>query len=947
MALIAEHEEYLKLIDKTNAELYDSFKKMNSKAKKDEIDSFVEEYEKNTKKIEVYKFIAEQKRDELNIVQKSVVSIKEKVKENLEDKSTYLSAFGKVLCAKAGVTLAKAVKDELDGKAVDYGTLGSNLAKETGEALLAGVATAFLGPIGGSMVNMGFSMLFPEPPKPDPYLERFSKIDAALESGFKSIKDEIYKMDAKIDQRFYKWSNYVVEKTTFLIEEKTKINNAFLSIEKDLIYVDSIYNSIFVKRNNHIDESRILDINEGIKSKIIGLIDSFYSEKFSTETYTYKIIQFYRYKDPKFRPFTHTIDELLIYCHKIQALVELYFLKLKKIKKCLSVIYTNHTLKNKNDNKEDYFAALFDICRDEFDEKSNLFSKVYFLHNLAIGANNIFLYKNISSYYDTNKLNVDFNFLNGFGLVNPNNKSEQLAISFSDTKPTASPFSFIAKKDYIHRYVIGKKDRELPDGDFKMHLLTMQNNEYLIPVPVYIALGYGDTLILFDESFSLSVNVKVVTFEDAIFDGTIEKQLLHSGELVIPLEKVIRFSLPTPNYILNVCRSNKNERRVSYLNIWISHKNDDAIIEYIIPYNTYLNNSSRMAIGNFNDLGYGFQEARENTSGGVSNYTIIFLSNGYKQKTESINPLLSRLGVYNSDVYSNCFSGSSLNNITFFSTVNLRGPNTTSHILHSLNRKYYLKIDDYSEVHKELNIYYHDSQNNTETKLGSVFQSYNFTPYNPRYHFEFQKDGNLVMYNAVEKAIAATDTSDCNNTYLHLTNEGELLLRRISNFELVKKIVVPKHDVTYKNTQTIKLFNGLGNGEKLKLDEVRYSENGKYTLKLSIEGRRDPGFLREYQYRYSLILFKTSESSKTKIIFNHDAYTHKQEDARNIYFTIGKNGNLVLFFEKVDLLNNVNTNVVHELKINAQNAYLELTNNGVVNIMSADGKTVVHELGRI
>lgn len=981
MPSISEHEEYLKKIDKTNKDLFESFKKLKSISRKEDYDIFLGQYEKESRKLAVYKFIAEKKREELNIAERGYLSVKEFIKENNENTSQYLSVFGKVLVAKAGATLAQALKDEWEGKDVDFTKLGTELGKQTAEAILSGVAAAFIGPVGGTMVNMGFSMIFPEPPKEDIYLKKFNELDKKLDKKFEEIKNSIKELDDSIDTRFYKWSQYIKDATTFEITVKARLNEKFIDFETKLKKIESHYENLVLKNYHQIDENELLNLMSNLEIELHNLIDIVYKEKNVGKTnkniiddcYSLKLIEFNKKDNEKFRSFIYTTEELLICFHKLQALVEYYFLQLKKLKKCLQIVYINFGSIDSN-NSDRIFKILFDNKLNESESKAKILAKVYFLHNKTIGPNNISLYEKVANKINlindsiNDSVETDITFMDGFALTDVSDKNKQLNIGFqTNEKFNENPFSFSViedknkNKNYVNRYVIGKRDIDTKEQDFSMTLLSLQKNPFLVPNKFNIALNIQDTLTLYSKDFQYKVNTKVVHLNDIIFENSLEYVILNSKEYTFNNNEIIKLSIPNPNFELNVSvhkASLNNNSSSNLLRLWISEKNSGIYIKDLLKLNDYYDFGKLLK---FEKLPY--RKGRE--SYGISfsetqnKYSFLEFKS---QRKSQYSTKLRNIGVFNTG---NGIMIEKLNNVTFYQTYNLASPDSNITNMASANGLYFLKKDNISKIGTVLNLY--NRTKDSEKKIGSVFREYNYKFSGRNHEYKFQKDGNLVGYEDRDHPFTATNTNKYEDCTLLLNNDGSLRIMSKNVADEKENLKIYENDIKFSES----LINGLLPNKKLKLGEKISSPNGEYFLefeKMKCERHvyfNNKIYQNENKYSFNIELNFCSvwervnniNLLKDKIIeiTQSELFTELKLDRLTPYnggdLTMDKNKGLIINSNVgvpgIQYDDYIKIFTLWQKSDKEIDSFLEITNNGELNIKDANGDKTLFQIAKI
>lgn len=967
MPSIAEHKEYLKKIDKTNKDLFESFKKLKSISRKEDYDTFLGQYEKESRKLAVYKFIAEKKREELSITEKGFLSIEKFGKSNLQNTSQYLSVFGKVLVAKAGGTLAQALKDEWEGKDVDFAKLGTELGKQTAEAILSGAAAALIGPVGGTMVNMGFSMIFPEPPKEDIYLKKFNELDKKLDKKFEEIKNSIKDLDDSLDTRFYKWSQYIKDATTFEITVKSKLNEKFVDFENKLKKIESHYENLVIKNYHQIDENELLSLMSNLEIELHNLIDLVYKEKNDgniDDCYSLKLIQFNKKDNEKFRSFIFTTEELLICFHKLQALVEYYFLQQKKLKKCLQIVLINFKVNDKN-NSDRIFKILFDNKLNEFESKAKILEKVYFLHNKAIGANNIALYENVVKTYDvkSDSIETDITFMDGFALTDVSDNKRQLNIDFQpNEKFSKSPFSFsvIENKSYVNRYVIGKRDFDAKEYDFSMTLLSLQKNPFLVPNNFNIALDIQDTLSISSKDFQHNVNTKVVHLNNSIFENSLEYSIFNSKEYTFNNNEPIKLSIPNPNFELNISvqknPSNDNSNP-NLLRLWISEKKSGIYIKNLLKLNDYYDFGKSLKFEKLpfhkgrKSYGISFSETKDKYS---------FLEFKSQRKDQYSDKLRS-IGVFNTG---NGIMIEELNNVTFYQTYNLASSDSTITNMASANGLYFLKKENISKIGTVLNLYNRTKvdKEDIEIKIGSVFREYNFKYSSRNHEYKFQKDGNLVGYEGNDNPFTATNTNKYEDCTLLLNNDGSLNI--MSKNVADKKENLKNYSNDFKFSES--LDNGLLPNNMLKRDQKISSQNGEFFIEF---GKINVNFQKGYnldEAKFNITLELNFCNRITHKVVNLFKDKNIIISKRNLFdkfqredLALKENTYMIMDSDRGLLIKSLVASSAHsgfdyfeifnlwENHIKDKQAFIEITNNGELNVKDSSGEKTLYQIAKI
>lgn len=893
-------------------------------------DAAFDAYKDLAAKREIYTTLLSQKEKQLSYVDGAKVY----VEKNLKNSKAAAESAGKVILATAGLRLTKAVFNSLSGKGDknDWGEIGTALAYDLAEATATGIATLVLGPVGAKLAGQLIGFMRPQKVQIDPNVKRFKELNDKIDSRFDALGLKIADLEKKIETQMEDWAVYIIhmqEKKSVVSQLKLAMSDTKASIKK----LDDMHREIFTQQRE-VDIKAVLDLNDKIEEGIRRLFSLFYNQSIHEhDSAAYPpvdgssvagiIIGIYKSQGKSNVDFMKAVEELSNMCDWIQQLVESYLKAYPKLYTIISAVFAfQNTSNTPYSNKEKLFDLLYDFLRKENDLKAELFAVSFVLKKLVVGESNLNLYNNVSTYWQKPE---KFNFLNGFGLSSGN---QQLALRFESEDFTGNSwFSLSAEKDYFFRYYLLPVTGKLK-GYTSYKLVTNQENEIPVETDVVINLDFNDTLQLLSPASGKRLSAASVSLLSGQFAGSLEQQLLEGRE--IDVSKPVSWSLPLRAVTLKT--SADEGLKLLYETKNRTHNNNVLWHEKTQPGDVL--RSLRLAL---ND-GYVVMT--------------LTLQRAGKPVTQTTDVMACSdrivLSAETHQAFYKLKNGERVHNIQMYDAQNTIFPGAVLRPqdcqVWSLNGEYHLQFDKSRRYDPVLNLYKGDEL------IGSVFSRYTYKN-NYNVYVTMQEDGNFVMYDTNRHAVAAINSGELSNLFLHLTNNGKLFLLSENKSRAAEQIHVRKQpEFVYDKNGRIfsdnQFINRLFSGQRLYLDQYLVSENGRFFVKMSIEGMQKGGLFSSDTNLYSLIIYE--DHGPVHKVLNQGAYTHKRENLEGVYTEMKTNGNVAMYYIKRDMLGGINHNPLPDLGTGGNpGAFLEITNDGALNLISEDGKRVIKQIHKL
>lgn len=859
--------------------------------------NYLEEFNSLMGKKTACQFIVKAKADELNVVQKGYVKLKDNIYNN---KSEAKIAVGKTLMATAGVRLGKAVFNELmhKGDKNNWSTIGEQLALDIGQSIVAGGLNLLLGPIGGSLSGQLFG--FFRPTIPDPYITEMNHIKTQMEEGFNNLNVAILDVKTELSKDIQQLGDVILK--------GSDIDNKLRKLQEDVRSIHTQLNLIITKENDvkqltTIDEVEFFKLNDEIIKSLNGILVAIFNSKSTIQgktnlnvddsSITYEIMAAHTQNGKINKDFYEVCELLSPILDKIQFLAQEYLKTLPKY------TYTGASLILffDTEKKGHHLSKILDLHRAENDTKVRFLRTFFFIHENIIGTNNYRFYQLQKQYWkDLNKMTIG----HGFALLenkDSDKTTKQYNCEFTSKNSLADPEFKLdeIKQNEINRYYLIPKS--FTNGGVKnTALYTLQDNELCAPVDVIFGLWPNDTVKIIHSSQEFIA--RIASTKHQIFETSLES-LYH-----LPFEKPngrnvekqieLKYSLPTKNAWLQILQSSEgNSVKATYL-----LKNGD-------PFVRELNlDKYRFFEGGVCDI----QRIAETLYGKFTvngELNLLHIVQGYDgqnffEKNRSVKPKDPKEGPIE--------------------------------ILRSQNKRFSVRLSVFNFAGKFYSVAQKNEQINEETRvflfdeeklLGSVFKHYS-ERFNTTGELIMQEDGNFVLYEENRRPFAASDThNNPSNTFLHLTNEGKLKLIRYDNKETASTFSISGVE-----------SNRLNGGEEIRISDKRISSNGKYVMKYCAKHG-------SYSGRPNLNLY-ISDGKTCKAVFSEDYTSNYDSDVTRNYVRLN-GGRLILtvWYRNVRYVGGDQVFVydqrILDKTIDGSNTYLELTNEGKLNVNKIDG----------
>lgn len=611
-----DYDAYKAQLKQINSEIRKFSNTLSPKANKETVQAYYKKYNDMCNMRDVNAQIVADRRKELGFVDRTTESIRDYASKNFLDSKLGAKEFGKTLACTAGKRLSIAIWREMSGKSEknNWSDIGNELALDLLQASVMGIASYFLGPVGG---KLGESLMGFIRPQADPYLDAFQKINDKLDAEFAktnakldAISQKIDDLVGTIDQRLKVFGDVVVEKVSLRekIEDlKSNILNTHLLIQD----IKTQHHNLHQNQQKDIEQLRQLDSK--ILKNIERILQIFYNKNYRMvigeafdpedasypprDDYSLASIMIQKYGDPHgnhqmFKPFDQTLTEIFDICESIQLLATLYLGLRERYLQSLSIAMLFFQQSSDLITQE-LFWQIYDAIHQRDEVMGELFSAVFQLKAVLVGHGNIALYQNIQQYWSQPQR---FDFLNGFGLVESEGLTrkdprQQFAFNFDRVKPadnsgglptwipvqkqeSQSRFCYSGKGHfvavssaapaYINRYFIAppypQPDQRHP-SDQSYQLLTFQDNDVPIPIPTKIALGrHQDLNIYYGDQFKQVQAASAISLQDELFKGSLEQLIAQDQDMGIDVEvdldhlgqtpQIFSVSTPRPHYVL-------------------------------------------------------------------------------------------------------------------------------------------------------------------------------------------------------------------------------------------------------------------------------------------------------------------------------------------------------------------------------------------------------------
>lgn len=454
-----DYDAYKDKLKQINSEIRKFSNTLSPKANKETIQAYYKKYNEMCSMRDVNAQIVADRRKELGFINRTTESIKDYASKNFLDGKLGAKEFGKALACTAGKRLSIAVWREMSGNSHknNWSDIGNELALDLLQAGVMGMASFFLGPVGG---KLGESLMGFIRPQADPYLDAFQKINDKLDAEFAktnarldAISQQIEGLVGTIDQRLKFFGDAVVEKVSL----REKIEDLKKSIlDTHLLTQDIKTQYHHLHQNKQVDIEKLRQIDSKILKNIERILQIFYHKNYrmvigevieaedtsypQRDDHSLASIMIQKYGDPHhqlFKPFDQVLTEIFDICDSIQLLATLYLGLRERYLHNLSIAMLFFQQDSDHITQE-LFWQIYDATHQRDDVMGELFSAVFQLKAVLVGKSNIALYHNIQQYWAQPQ---KFDFLNGFGLVESEgvprkDPRQQFAFIFDRITPT-------------------------------------------------------------------------------------------------------------------------------------------------------------------------------------------------------------------------------------------------------------------------------------------------------------------------------------------------------------------------------------------------------------------------------------------------------------------------------------------------------------------------------
>jgi hypothetical protein len=783
-----------------------------------------------------------------------------------------LKETGKALLMGAGLTLGKALVNWGKGEPVD-----PNLGEKVMTGLLIGAGTAavtyLLGPVGPMVSNLALGYFFPQP---DPLMDSIKKVQSTLDLGFRQTEKRFDDLARQIGAGFAS----VIEEVKAAVEHGTAHGDLLnrlhtyqehvTAADKLLSDMDNAYTVLFGDSPaNTLDEAELSKLHTAFTNKVDQLVKLFYHPGYrlllaqidtavpATNTpLAHELIRFYQKPGRSFRPFHEACAEVSAITARLRLLVLRYFEIRPRYEKTLAALTVCFSTSL---SKDFLLKQLIDLHRNEDDERAAYFAGVMMLDRLVLGAGNYALYQTLLT-----RPPHSLSLLDGFGLVVPDDPTRQLELvpqalpGGEDAWFRSAPLPATPDRYYLRLSAAPKEPYEL---------VTFGDREWPITTPLHVALDLHDRLTFHNKAFTTALSARVLPLQDKAFRNSFEQFVL--ADRTLPLHELyaqpdhrLLLRLPRQGYQLELSVRQTPYEGSSHAPFWSSsmiHSSNGVSAEEILtgidptecfwePQARILNpkgeavaqwllpNKVPMLRNLAPAMATAIQPYHTTEAVGVRvNFPFCegMFPGGknfeWQQAPFSPEPVagsadhhrLARYGIWTSAQAAGTFRPADLQapgaSEQAFRHLLFPGQRLVS--LRSANGAYWLQFDQHRTDERILSLYHRGERGR------SVFDKYTYKNSQFAVTAELQDDGNFVLHDATRHAVAATHTNGQWQTFLHLTDDGRLLLRSLADGSIRQTLALHEVNVALEGNR-----NRWFSGSRINQDSQLHSANGQYRL---------------------------------------------------------------------------------------------------------------------
>ena len=931
-----EYNELSKELGKINKDLKEKVLGYRSDTWSTGKELIFEDIDKLKAKKEALTYVMEKHLEKTNLINRAEASAKNWISSNLFDKKKAGKDAAKVFFSTTGSTIANAIFYSLSNQShkIDPEKVRKEILTGLLETGLTALGTYFLGPLGGSFTQKVMSFFREEPV--DPYLEEFKAIKNQISEGFGKVENKLNEISSQITAEL----NAAVNKLE-ASGELTSRKQTFL-VQKDKLIatlknIDKLYENIYLNRGTQIDEAELSKLDKDFQAGLIKLCSIFYHDDFdfdlkaeiSAPSDNSLCGMFIKYNHQASVSFHFTARNLLNICGEIANLGQTYLALREKWFALLSTTLLFFKGGKTTDTNQ-LFHIYWNAHKDSENFTANLTIELDALKLYVVGFNNIALLQNIERALNSNQID----FLGGVGLENvpqkANEKAQLYEYNFDDDCSAKGRFVLQANRQYLSRYVVAGFTLESQAKSY-YKVYSQQNNQVPVPIHVHLRILPNDTLGILNvenNDYHIARVINPTSAEE--FSESIEaffgKQASMHQTATTPASET-RFSLPIKDHYLSIKVENRTDvtfkiyrlvqgrdkpviiheyqHRIQLIEFYQGtpegsigtpwpffvlkpvQNEKQALIE-IISFDTLNNKQGKTSIilSDYDAM------RKAGMSRGIDSVSTYNLKMKHKNReidvrTDNIRPFISNL-LLAGDQFE--YKSEERNNFGVAVEHDTKWK--------SLNGAYSLHANNHNSAWYIQLLIFKDG-----SSMGlSVFGKYR---YSNKYsgHICLQSDGNFVMYDSDQKAIAATDTQSVsvtppyvqqNKKFAYLNNEGDFVVVDILTKELKKF----KNASPTLSTQS-EPFRGVTNqllvGQQMRanFDYRIESENGAYYAEFFREEIESGHWYITNDYEFSLALRKRGGELVKKVLYS--SHISKGNVYPSTYLIMQSDGNLVAY----------------------------------------------------